>query len=172
MLDRVLPILSILFLPAGCAGVSRADHDRTVEELEFCRGRIAGLKLKNATAAIQPPPVLRIPENAVEDTSRQPPRKGTLKPEVIVDAMKLLRFPLKVCYEFALKRDAKLEKKIALKLAFQINPNGRATRISITPALAPDLLTACFETAISSFSFPRFEGKPIGIETPLTLTHN
>ncbi len=177
----LVPLLLFLFVGASCrCGEEERCGDHSKQDLEKCKfdadklqAEIILLKRQLAQALANPgtikvdPSVLMINGKMIQPPK---PKEGTLSQEQVIATMRQNKNVLQACYERAMKKNTSLtQQKITITVGFSVKPSGSAENISISPNY-DSMMIDCMKKAIIRWRFPSFEGQPVGVETPITLT--
>jgi outer membrane lipoprotein-sorting protein len=170
-------LASLAMVTLGCG-----DKDKCVDTskpaLEECRAEQAklqeqlnDLKIKLAEALANPgtikvdPSVLMIDGKPVGTA-----KEGTLTQQQVIEVLRKSKGSLRDCYTRALKRNSALHHgSITLTVGFKVQNSGRPTSIAIRPNRDAKMID-CMTKAIQRWTFPKFEGQSVGVESPVTLT--
>lgn len=162
---------------AGC-GTKRKCVDKSKPALEQCRSdmdskqkEINQLKLQLAQALANPGSIKVDPSVLTINGKHLMPklREGNLTQDQVVSTMRTNKKVLKACYERAMKKNTNLRRqKITLTVGFKVNPTGVPANISVTPNYDGRMID-CMKKAIKRWRFPRFQGQPVGVVSPVTL---
>lgn len=173
----LLPIALFACSVVAC-GKKEECVDQSKGALDACRGKqeslqreVNDLKIKLAQALANPgtievdPSVLTIDGEPIQTA-----KEGTLTQDQVVEVLRRSKGSLRDCYTRALKRDSSLHHgSITLTVAFKVQNSGKPTGISFRPNRDAQMID-CMIKAVNRWTFPKFEGQPVGVETPVTLT--
>ena len=172
----LLAAVAAIGLPAckkkPCVDKSKPALDTCQAERDQLQQQLNELKLKLAQALANPgtievdPSVLTINGKRIDVQVQE----GTLTQDQVITVLRRSKGSLRDCYTRALKRNSALHHgSITLTVAFKVKPNGRPTAISLRPNRDAQM-TDCMVRAINRWTFPSFQGQPVGVESPVTLT--
>ena len=143
----------------------QADLDQTQKQLNELKVKLAQALANPGTIQVDPS-VLTVNGRRL-DTKAQ---EGTLTQDQVIAVLRSSKGSLRDCYTRALKRNSSLHHgSITLTVSFKVKNNGRPSAISVRPNRDAQMID-CMVRAINRWTFPRFEGQPVGVESPLTLT--
>jgi hypothetical protein len=155
-----------------CVDKSKPALQQCVQEQDKLQAEIISLKRHLALCKANPgtfkidPSVLMIDGKPI----RARLKEGTLTQDQVIDTMRKNKPVLQACYERAMKKNTSLtHQRITLTVGFSVRPSGSATDISISPNY-DSMMIDCMRKAIRRWSFPKFSGQPVVVESPLTLT--
>lgn len=157
---------------APCVDLSKPELEQCKANVDKLQAEINELKKTLAQAIASPgtievdPSVLTIGGKPIQVK----PVEGNLAQEDVVRTMRENKGVLQACYERAMKKNTSLsQQKVTLNVAFSVQPTGESNDISISPNYDSGMIS-CMTKAIRRWKFPRFNGRPVGVQSPLTLT--
>jgi hypothetical protein len=154
-----------------CVDASKAGLEECKLNVDRLQAEVNSLKRQLAQALADPgsitvdPSVLAIDGKPIKVN----PREGSLTQDQVVATMKQNRGVLQSCYERAMKKNTALtHQRITLTVGFQVLPSGMPAEVSISPNYDSTMMD-CMKKAIMRWRFPSFAGRPVGVESPITL---
>jgi hypothetical protein len=147
--DRAGPAAVVPLGPIATIGHGEADNDGNA--FADGRGHVPGIHLARA-------PIFHYASSA----------RTRIPPETIQRIVRQTFGRFRICYESALRRDPRLEGRIAVR--FTINPAGEVSVASDSGSDLPDAgVVACVVRGFASLTFPPFSDGVVTVVYPLTF---
>lgn len=174
----VLCLVSTL-LVSGCQKAQDC-VDKSKPALDECQKRSEALQRKlndlkiTLAQALQNPGTIKVDPELLQlegpgKKRRIVLKEGTLKQGQVISVISVGKSGLQACYTRALKRNSALHhSKLTLTLDFKVKSSGDPVAISLRPNSDAKMID-CMKKAIKRWRFPRFQGQPVGVVSPVTL---
>lgn len=179
LLGPAVLVLSAALLLAGCQK-QKPCVDTSKPALDQCQKRADALQRKlndlkiTLAQALQNPGTIKVDPELLQlegpgKKRRIVLKEGTLKQGQVINVIRLGKSGLQACYTRALKRNSALHhSKLTLTLDFKVKASGDPAAISLRPNSDAKMID-CMKKAIKRWRFPRFQGQPVGVVSPVTL---
>ena len=192
----LLPALTLLALVPACNNQANeeltrrvAEANGTISELKRDNTRleteVKGLKRQLAQALANPGKIVLDDPEIIEliadlRASAAPAGgigeelsigKGDLNPKEASAVVMRGARALQQCYERALKKNQALQYQagVQMVLGITVKATGRVDDVNVAPSIDGGL-TACIDTAVKGWKFPKFAGSAVSIEQRVRLT--